>query len=202
MSVPIGYNTVKASDEVKNEFRYPFDAALWSLDGNGQVVGLLEPDGSVLTLPGTSAYGIFYDIQTQLNSGANEINIVAVRETTASAGVSIVSNSRITVENPGVYDLEFSFQLNKSDSGSDDIDIWFAKNNDTIPYSNTRVTLLGNNGKSVASWNFMLDLEANDYVEIRWSSPDASASIMASEPLTNPVRPGIPSVILTVSQVR
>lgn len=201
MSVPIGYNKVKANTEVKNEFRYPFDAVLWVLDGTS-IIGLEAPDGSTVPLEYTPTYGSYYDTQTQASAGANVVNTILIRQVDSQAGVSIVDNSKVTFAVAGVYNIQFSFQLTKTDSGSDDIDIWFAKNGTDIAYSNTRVTLSGNNAKAAASWNFMTAFNAGDYIQMRWSSPDATIALQAIAPMTGPVRPGIPSVILTASQVR
>jgi len=53
----------------------------------------------------------------------------------------------------------------------------------------------------VAAWNWIVEGLANDYFQIMWSSPDTDMRIYAEGPQSNPTRPGIPSVILTVSQV-
>lgn len=202
MSVPIGYNRVKANNEVKDEFRYPFDATLWATDANGAVIGFVAPDGSIISIESTASYGSYYDTVTQPSAGANQVNTILVRDVVGQAGVSVINGSKLKVAVTGVYNIEFSFQIVKTDSGADDVDIWFAINGTDVPYSNTRITLDGNNAKTAASWNFMTPLNANDYVEMRWSSADANVAILAVAPMTGPVRPGIPSVILTISQVR
>ena len=61
--------------------------------------------------------------------------------------------------------------------------------------------VIGNNTKDIAAWNWIVSASANDYFEIAWYSPDPNLRIYAEGVQTNPTRPGIPSVILTVSQV-
>jgi hypothetical protein len=56
-------------------------------------------------------------------------------------------------------------------------------------------------GKSVAAWNFVLDLAANNYVQLMWSSPDSAMRLFSQPTQIAPVRPGIPSLIVTVTQV-
>lgn len=119
-----------------------------------------------------------------------------------AVGVSIVSNSQIKVANAGTYNLQFSAQVEKTDSGNDSIDIWLAKEGTNVPWSNTRLWLYGNGDKHVAAWNFIVTLAANEYVQIYWSSPDTDVRLYAETASTEPNRPpGIPSVIATITQV-
>lgn len=152
--------------------------------------------------PGASNYGVFYDLTTQTNPVANAVNTVRIGNTQESDGVSIVNGSRITVAEAGVYNIQFSIQVDKTDSGADAVDIWLALNGVDVPYSNTRLTLDGNNAKAVAAWNFMTTIPSGGYAELRWCSPDTEVVLHAGNGLTNPVRPGIPSVIVSVQQVR
>jgi hypothetical protein len=92
--------------------------------------------------------------------------------------------------------------LDKTDSNSDLVNIWLAKNGTNVTYSNGQVTVTENNGKSLPSWNYVLTLAANDYVQILAQSPDTSMRIVASGTQTNPARPAVPSIIVTVVQIR
>jgi hypothetical protein len=121
--------------------------------------------------------------------------------TDISNGVSIVSSSRITIANAGVYNIQFSAQLDKTDSGDDVVDIWLSKNNNNVANSNTQTTLTGNAGKHVAAWNFFVQAAAGDYFEICWSSPDSAVFLNYVAAQSTPTRPAIPSVILTVNKV-
>jgi hypothetical protein len=71
--------------------------------------------------------------------------------------------------------------------------------------SNTQVDIpklaAGQLGKAVASWNWMIPITANDYVEIKWSCNSASGILFATGSQSNPTRPAIPSVIATISQI-
>jgi len=61
---------------------------------------------------------------------------------------------------------------------------------------------IGNNAKQVAAWNFVITLAAGDFVQIYWAAADTKSRIYAEGVQTSPTRPGIPSVITTVTQVR
>jgi len=144
-------------------------------------------------------FGSFYDEQDQTN--AVSVNKMKFRTTDLANGVSIVSDSRITIANAGVYDIQFSLQLEKTDSGTDEVEIWLCKNGNNVAWTNTEVYLVGNNAKSVAAWNFFVNAAAGDYYEICWYSADSNVLISATAAASNPTRPAIPSVIVTVNQI-
>lgn len=153
-----------------------------------------------------SYYGSFYDTTTQTNPTANTAMSVTFNQVidgqngVVANGVSIVSGSRITVANAGVYNIQFSIQADKTDAGDDDIDIWLASNGANLPWTNTRQTLSGTGSqKFVAAWNFVVRADAGDYFELKWSSADADMRLLATGAATGPVRPAAPSVIVTVT---
>jgi hypothetical protein len=150
---------------------------------------------------GRSFYGSFYSTQDQTNAGATATNKMTLNTTDIAAGVSIVSNSRVTIANAGIYNIQFSAQLDKTDSGDDVVDIWLCKNGSPVANSNTQMTLVGNNGKHVAAWNFVVAASAGDYFELCWHSADTGVFLNYVAAASNPTRPAIPSVILTVTQI-
>ena len=146
-------------------------------------------------------YGSFYSTVDQSNGGATVANKMTYNTTDFSNGVSIVSNSRITMANAGVYNIQFSAQLDKTDSGDDTVQIWLQKNGSNIANSNTETTLTGNAGKHVAAWNWFVNAAAGDYFEICWHSSDTAVFLNYIAAASSPSRPAIPSVILTVNKV-
>ncbi len=169
--------------------------------------GATGPQG-IQGIPGTMSayYGNFYSNAIQINVGVAATPDVANAFTFNSppdgVGVTIVSNSRITVANAGTYNLQFSAQLNKTDSGDDSVDIWLAKNGTNIDWSSGREWLYGNDAKQVVGWNYIITLVANDYLELMWYSPDADVRIYSEIASTVPTRPAIPSIIATLTQVK
>ncbi len=147
------------------------------------------------------AYGSFIDTTTQTNPTPNVARPIRFNTTLESKGVSIVDDTRVTIEQAGQYNIQFSTQIIKSDGGLDTVDIWFSVNGVDVPLSNTRVTLSDRNNVTPASWDIILELGAGDYVELYWSSADTAISFPTITGITNPVRPDIPSLILTVQQV-
>jgi hypothetical protein len=147
----------------------------------------------------TRYYGAFYDLTTQTGS-TNVSGSVMLGNTQHANGVSIVSGSRVTVANAGVYNLQFSTQLYRSSGGqSVTTYFWFRVNGVNVTNSNTAVTTNANNGYTVASWNYVDVYNAGDYVELIWMPDGNNVSLQY---LNNPLgSPSIPSVILTITQV-
>jgi hypothetical protein len=150
-------------------------------------------------------WGSFYSTQDQVAASTTVAYPLTLNNTDPdSSGVSIVSNSRITFANAGVYNIEFSAQVDRvSGSGTDTVDIWFRKNGTDIPESNTVVTVSGGAAaaKTVAAWNYMLDLSASDYVELVWRTSNTNLEFTHEAAGTSPTRPAVPSIIVTAHQV-
>ncbi len=149
----------------------------------------------------TKAYGAWFDTTIQTNPVANTRRVMQVNTQSLVDSVTVVSGSRIIMPVSGVYDIQFSAQLNCTNSKAA-VDIWLIKNNVDVEWSNTRVEIEANTtGSSVAAWNFNVSAVPGDNFQLGWSSDSINARLLAASGLTNPVRPSIPSVILTVDQV-
>jgi len=152
----------------------------------------------------TGSYGSFYDTTTQTNPVANIPRSMSLNTTDITNGVSISGSSSpfdtyLKIENAGVYNIQFSAQLYKSDSGTDFIEIWLRRNGVDLLDSATNVALIGNHDRQVAAWNWFSTAGAGDYYQIMWASADTGVQLLA-EPATG-VHPGIPSVIATVNRI-
>jgi len=168
--------------------------------GNTGLTGPVGPSGPSGTL--SLGYGSFYDTSFQSNPVANVIRTVRYNSTDISNGVSIVDGTKIKVTNTGIYNIQFSIQVYKTDGGADSVDFWLSKNNNSVSDTNTRVTLFNSNQYTISAWNYVVSANAGDEYELKWSSADTNLSLYTSGPFTNPTRPRIPSVILTVVQER
>ena len=144
------------------------------------------------------AYGTFYDTTTQTAAAINTAYGITFNSTTLSNSVYIGSpTSRVYVAKDGVFDIQFSAQLDNTSGGSHLIYIWLRINGTDVANSASQVRLKGTDGELVAAWNFVERLQAGDYIELMWSVSDTSVQIYA-QAAAAPV-PAIPSVILTVT---
>jgi hypothetical protein len=151
-------------------------------------------------------YGAFEDVTTQSAVLANTAYPVKFNTINLANGVSVVNDgsgnpTRVTLANTGIYNIQFSLQLEKTGgSGNMTVDVWVRKNGVDIPSTTGKVVLTGSVSASpvVAAWNYVLDLAAGDYVELMWATSNNNVVIIAV-PATPP-HPSIPSSILTVTQ--
>ena len=143
-------------------------------------------------------YGAFYDTTSQTAAAINTAYPITFSNTTLTKGVYIgTPTSRIYVDRVGTYNFQFSIQLNKASASAKSVYIWCRVNGVDVLYSGTDVTMAGSNAALVAAWNFVLTMDAGDYFELVWSTNDTGcfiSSVVAAPPV-----PGIPSVILTVT---
>ena len=150
---------------------------------------------------GYKHYGAFCDTTTQTASLTTAAYAMRLNTTEIADGVSITNGSRITVANTGIYNVQFSAQLDKTTGSPAIVNIWLMYTGSNVPRSDTELTVNGSQAKHVAAWNFMLPIVANDYVELMWRTDDVGARILYQGSSSNPSRPEIPSVIVTVQQV-
>lgn len=146
-------------------------------------------------------WGSFYDTTTQTNPGATYANVMTFNTTDISNGITIEDSSKLTFQHTGVYNIQFSAQFDKTDAGSDDVEVWLRKNGNNVSDSATLVTLIGNNARAVAAWNFFVTANSGDYFQLVWHSNDVDLRILARIAQSNPQRPAIPSIILTAHRV-
>lgn len=159
-------------------------------------------DGLITFTPREKYHGEFSSLLTQSATSANTMYVMSAETTDISQGITVVNGSRFTVISAGTYNIQFSAQLERVGNGSSTVDIWFRKSGNNIAHSNSQITLTKNsNDKLVASWNLLDTLTAGQYFEIAWSSVDTGNLLRAQGTQTNPTRPEIPSVIVTVFEV-
>lgn len=156
-------------------------------------------------------WGSFYDTTVQTAGAINTPQPITINGTDAnSQGIGIVSNSRITFARTGVYTLTYSLQFTNIDEQIHDANVWLRKNNqgdagnlvDTDSRFSVPSSHGGIAGHLVATVNYMYKLQADDYLELIWATPDLDIKIETiAASATAPVHPRIPGVILTVAQV-
>jgi hypothetical protein len=145
-------------------------------------------------------YGAFSDTTLQTITSINTAYAMTFNTTDAANGVSIGSpTSRLVVANQGVYNVQFSAQLDETSGGTANIYIWLRKNGSNVANTASTVAIQGTAARTVAAWNFIIQLEPTNYVELMWASDSANTRLLAASATS--VWPAIPSVICTITQV-
>jgi hypothetical protein len=180
--------------------------------GSQIITGSLDVKGNINVASGSDFYlagnklfnyGQFSDTTIQSGS-ANTAYAKRLNTTDFAHNVLIESGSRIKVLNTGIYNLQFSTQLANTANTNITFDIWLAYTGSNVSNTNTQVDVnksAGQLGRQVAAWNYMLPIQANDYVELMWSCNASTGQLHSSDIQSNPTRPAIPSVIATLTQI-
>ena len=146
-------------------------------------------------------YGAFAKTVSATLASTNTATAITFNTTTVSNGVSIGSpTSRVIVSRSGLYNLSMSFQLESLSSSVKDIYLWVRKNGVDLPNSTIIHSLESNSAKTVQSRSMTVSLNANDYIELYWASPDSGVSLSAIA--ATAFSPAAPSVILNVNQIQ
>jgi len=151
-------------------------------------------------------YGAFSSSQSQTTT-ANTATLMTLNTTDFANEVSII-NSKITVNNAGIYNLQFSTQFQNTDNTIQDISIWLRQNGKDISGSTGLVSIparksasAGQEAHEIIGWNYYLNMATGDYIEIYWSTTLASVTIQTYAAGTSPTRPSTQSVVATLSFV-
>ena len=145
-------------------------------------------------------YGSFYDTTTQTAAVANTAYAMTFNSTAESDGVYIGSpTSRIYVNQDGVYNIQFSVQIDKSSGSTGNVYLWLDLNGTAVANSGGTVAVQGTAARSVPAWNYVISLNAGQYIRIMWSTDDTGIRLLHNTAVSP--CPAIPSVILTVTQV-
>jgi hypothetical protein len=159
--------------------------------------------GSLLQFP----HGAFSSDQDQ-STTANTATLMTLNTTDFSNGGVTISSSKITTTIPGTYNLQFSTQFQNTDNQIQDMSIWLRQNGVDIPGSTGFVSIpahksasAGDEAHEIVGWNYFVEMQANDYIEIWWSTTNASVTIQHYPASTGPVRPSTQSVVATLSFV-
>jgi hypothetical protein len=78
-----------------------------------------------------------------------------------SSGIDLQNNSEIHFSLAGIYNIQFSFQLQNTDSSDHDATIWLRKNGADVQGSSGYVSIPSSHGGTpghvIAAWNYVLE---------------------------------------------
>ena len=174
-------------------------------DSNSSALTFFEAGGMGGPMDGAEnfslPYATFLDRTTQTAALTNTAYAIPMQIQHLSNGVyrDSVNTSRVYVDQGGVYNFQFSAQLDKASGGAATAWIWPRINGVDVGASATKITVQGSSAHAVAAWNFVLDLNGGDYFELMWAVSNTGLVILAEA--ATAFCPSIPSLILTVTYV-
>lgn len=170
-------------------------------------------DSKIILIPYSAAafadsapYGAFSNNTDQTAPSAGTTAVVEFDTTEESNGIYLSNDTRINVRNAGIYNIQFSLQLQNSTNDGQYADVWFRVNGTDVVRSASRFGLparksTGDPSHLIGSMNIFLDLAANDYVEIAGAVSNVGVTLEHFAADTGIPRPAIPAAILTAQYV-
>ena len=151
-------------------------------------------------------HGAFQDSTTQAIASTTAAYAITMNTTDLSSGIALGSpTSRIVFEYDGIYNLQLGLQLRNVNTSEQDATVWLAKNGTAIADTAGHITVPGRHGTvdghTIASWNYVLEVSAGEYLELYWHGDSADLALYTYPVGTLPTHPAAPSVILTVVEV-
>ena len=141
---------------------------------------------------------LFYSTTNQTAAAANTGYPVKFEDVYIGNGMSIVTDTKITATADGMYNFQVTFTTQHTNASDATIWTWINKNGTDVAYGGQKQTVKGNADQTIY-WNFSIDLEAGQYIEMYWATSDTALSLHTEAP-TAP-HPGVPSTIVAVSFV-
>ena len=173
----------------------------------------ISPDSKIVLLPASAAafadsapYGSFSDNTDQPAAAINTATIVTFGTTDFANGVTLSNSNRLNVANDGVYNIQFSAQLQNTTNDAQYADIWFRVNTNDVAGSASRFGIparksTGAPSHMIGTMNVFLDLNAGDYVQLVFAVSDVGVTFEHYAADTVVPRPAIPSIIATVQYI-
>lgn len=199
---PIDYRQTY-QDQLLNALRLYFN----QIDNFGLGIGS-SVGGGFLQFP----YGAFSSGVTQ-SAATNTATALTFNTTDFANGFSIVSNSRITPNYSGLYNLQFSAQVQNTGNAPHDIFFWLKQ---YTAATATLANITGSTGKvgiparknpgdpfhDIKGWNYYVSMATGDYLEIYWSTTNGTdVTIPFYAASGTPTKPSTQSVVATMSFV-
>ena len=109
------------------------------------------------------------------------------------------NNERIVFEEAGEYLVAFTAEVTSSSASDVKFYFWPSKNGTNIANMTLIKTIHNNGGILTASRTFMLELAANDYIEMKWAVNSTSGSLSATAATS--FSPASPASTLAITRI-
>lgn len=182
--------------------------AVITLANHGYYVGSVvqfTTDGALPT--GITAGTRYFVIAAGFTTGEFQIATdpigAAVITTGSQSGThKVYSSAQMKFRNAGQYLFAISLICDTTNATAALLDVWFRRNGVNEPNSNTQVGINNANITQVLAVTFVLNLAANDVIEIMFHGSTTATRILAIAAQSGPpVIPACPSIIVAIAKV-
>jgi hypothetical protein len=185
-------------------------AALLTGSGGVGTYLLNVPDGSTFSIASTTitAYGVNIVDQLTGTAGGAGTYTTSTSGALGSRAMTARHTSRIRTVIAGTYNFQWSGQFSNLDNATQDAFVWIRKNSVDIAGSTGKISFLqrksaGIPNTGIVGWNYYINLNAGDYIELFCLVTNANLTIAAYPAVTGTptAYPSTASVIATVGFV-
>jgi hypothetical protein len=141
--------------------------------------------------------GLFFNTADQTIPAANTAYPVVYNQTYLNNAVSLSTTSRILIDVGGIYNFQYSGQLESTNNSSKNVFLWIRRNGTDIGYSTRAYTISGPGAYAPVAYSFDIDMQVGEYLELMVSASDTTVQL-AADTASSP-HPGIPSSVMTVN---
>jgi hypothetical protein len=141
--------------------------------------------------------GLFFNTADQTITLANTAYPVVYNQTYLSNAVALSTTSRIEIAVDGIYNFQYSGQLESTNNSSKNVFLWIRRNGVDIGYSCRAYSISGSGAYAPIAYTFDIDMQAGQYLELIVSASDTTVQL-AADTASSP-HPGIPSSVMTVN---
>ena len=143
--------------------------------------------------------GLFFNTADQDITLANTAYPVVYNQTYLNNAVVLSTTSRVEISVAGVYNFQYSGQIESTNNSSKNVFLWIRRNGIDIGYSSRAYSISGSGAYAPIAYTFNIDMQAGEYLEMVVSASDNTVRL-AAETAASP-HPGIPSSVLSVNFV-
>ena len=186
-------------DQHSNTLRLYFNR----LDNNMQA--LLGANGAgYLQAP----HAMLMSDEDQGSAGTTVANTLTYNRPIITQGIMVRNGGQIWFDLAGQYLVTFSLQVSNRGNAAQLFEVWAAQNGTNYPLSNTRFDIPAR--KSLSEWShiapaisgiFTVTNPNTESLSIKWWSDSTDVFLENYAAGTNPDRPEIPSVIMTINLI-
>jgi hypothetical protein len=154
-----------------------------------------------------AAHLINADVEgTQIAYTTNTAYALFFNTTDFANNTALVNTTAMTVDIAGIYNMQFSVQIQNADNAPQDVFIWLRQNGTDIIASTGKVGMparkgVGNPSHDIKGWNYFLSMQAGDNVEVWWSTTSTNVTIPNYVATPLPTKPSTASVVATMTFV-
>jgi len=151
-------------------------------------------------------YGSFYDTAKQAASAVSSATALKFSYDGLLNNISVMPNTsgqptKISVLHAGVYNVHYAIQIIKADVGVDELSVWIRRNGSAYLNTNTNFNISGSSLKNLLTGNYLIDLGANDYIELYFSVKNITSIVTGTTAQSSPSRPATPSVYINLQKL-